>query len=343
LLSIQDLNKLLIDRDVGKSEITKLPRWARVNKIRETSFIQNDSTEKQIQTDKLPEILKDKVKLIDSIIDINKETVEKVFENIKEEDVPFVSSVIEHAASIRIKSIDSIFALYTMLSKKYGFKPEPFNDSFDLLRQQYKIINIGVNKQNAFIVSYPKGSIEEAIREDDVDAFGMFVAAPNFNKDAKVILPYDISKECYLIEFIALFGSTKCFKQAILSHDFDFRDVKLYAIAGGNNEIIHILEQKDVSFNNCFEVAVKYHRDDLCNWLLLHYKCQIVHLTKSLRWFNYKSLWYTTEKTTYPTKDILKAAIEFAENCSCVQKEAHAYLSEKYDALVKAENQAQAN
>ena len=36
---------------------------------------------------------------------------------------------------------------------------------------------------------------------------------------------------------------------------FDLKNISMYAIAGGNNEIVRILEQKGISF----EVGVKYH------------------------------------------------------------------------------------
>jgi hypothetical protein len=62
-----------------------------------------------------------------------------------------------------------------------------------------------------------------------------------------------------------------------------------YAIAGGNNEIVRILEQKKgISFDDCFAVGVlKYYRMDLCDWLLMLMKNEPLCLLKSLEYFNY--------------------------------------------------------
>ena len=49
---------------------------------------------------------------------------------------------------------------------------------------------------------------------------------------------------------MALSGSVKCFKQAILTGDYNMKNPREFASAGGNSEIIHILEQKNVSFKN---------------------------------------------------------------------------------------------
>ena len=48
---------------------------------------------------------------------------------------------------------------------------------------------------------------------------------------------------------MAFFGSVKCFKHAILTSEFDLREIEKHAISGGNTEIIHILEDKGISFD----------------------------------------------------------------------------------------------
>lgn len=41
-----------------------------------------------------------------------------------------------------------------------------------------------------------------------------------------------------------------------------------YAVAGGNIEIIRILEQNNIAFNECdLNIAVYFHHYDLYNWL----------------------------------------------------------------------------
>ena len=64
---------------------------------------------------------------------------------------------------------------------------------------------------------------------------------------------------------MSFFGSVKCFKYAILNYEYNLKNVQKYAIAGGNSEIIHILENRGVSFDNCFGVSSKFYRNDLCD------------------------------------------------------------------------------
>ena len=100
------------------------------------------------------------------------------------------------------------------------------------------------------------------------------------------------------MQLMALFGSVKCFKHAISTDAYDMSNVAKYAIAGGDKEIIHILEQKGASFDGCFEVAVKYHRDDLCDWLLTHYKCEDFDITKTFDYHNMKAFLFLKENKT---------------------------------------------
>jgi ankyrin repeat protein len=100
-------------------------------------------------------------------------------------------------------------------------------------------------------------------------------------------------KECETyMQLIAYFGAVNCFKQAIMNDAFDIKYISKYAIAGGNNEIVRILEQKGILFDNCFEIGVKYHRMDLCDWLLTHAKCEPISLPKSMEYFNYPAFFF---------------------------------------------------
>ena len=54
-------------------------------------------------------------------------------------------------------------------------------------------------------------------------------------------------------------------------------------------EIIHILEQKGTSFNNCLKTSIKFHRHFVSDWILLHYRCcEKSELYRSLHYCNYR-------------------------------------------------------
>ena len=101
---------------------------------------------------------------------------------------------------------------------------------------------------------------------------------------------YDLNLELSYLQIMAFYGAIKCFKHAILTKEYDFSDVEKYAIAGGNMEIVHILEQKNLSFENCLEVSIKFHRNELSDWILIHYKCPKSSLSNSYSYFNYRAV-----------------------------------------------------
>ena len=94
------------------------------------------------------------------------------------------------------------------------------------------------------------------------------------------------------LQVMAFFGAIKCFKNAILNISYQFTDVEYFATAGGNLEIIHILEQKSIKFGNCMEVAMRYHRNDIGNWITLHYNFDDNCLKDSCIYYNYTTLLY---------------------------------------------------
>ena len=86
-----------------------------------------------------------------------------------------------------------------------------------------------------------------------------------------------------------------CFKHAISTGTYDMNDIVKYAVVGGNKEIIHILEQNNISFDSCFEVSVQYHRYEVSDWLLTHYKCEEFDITKTFDYHNLKAFIFLKE------------------------------------------------
>ena len=93
-----------------------------------------------------------------------------------------------------------------------------------------------------------------------------FIKRPNLKNDQ--IFP---DKMLTPIEFAAFYGSVKCFKYFLLNNAKLKPSICKFAVAGGNYEIIHILEQKNLSFEDCFRLSVEYHRYEITDWLLQSY------------------------------------------------------------------------
>lgn len=76
------------------------------------------------------------------------------------------------------------------------------------------------------------------------------------------------------LQIAAFFGSIRCFKYLLLNgarldnNDFEGKTIVHFAVAGGNNEIIRILHQMNISFSGTLQVAALFHRNDVFNWIL---------------------------------------------------------------------------
>ena len=309
----------------------------------------------------------EKQKIIESIIETNKETIQAVFTELQCLDTEFVCSVIEHGMHIRPKNADIFVSLLELLCKKYSFKPKQENDAYmmtlfeqnkieykkehdtcikveskgneieytkEAIEKKYSVDQIydsagfldpfddgycGLGEYNTNNpLEYKKFvlySIENVFKEDNPQKFIEDSAKPSFSfeyvmKDAFVpgidsVLKTD--KLSYM-QLIALYGSIKCFKFAVLDNSFSIDNIEKYAIAGGNYEIIHILESKNVSFDHCLEVSLIYHRYELFEWLCQHYKCEDIKLDQTIKWHNCNAFRYMLNKTNAIDHKMIKDA-----------------------------------
>ena len=77
-------------------------------------------------------------------------------------------------------------------------------------------------------------------------------------------------KQFSLISFAAFAGSLNIFKYLLTNCATVTRETIECAIKGGNEEIVEILAQQ-YSFNNCLSIAIQYHMNTLCKWLIENY------------------------------------------------------------------------
>ena len=73
------------------------------------------------------------------------------------------------------------------------------------------------------------------------------------------------------IDVAALFGSLSAFKFLMIQGLPITKTTIKCSVRGGNADIIETLDQMGFSFNDCFEVAVVYHRNELATWLYENY------------------------------------------------------------------------
>ncbi|OHT15031.1 hypothetical protein TRFO_14538 [Tritrichomonas foetus] len=116
--------------------------------------------------------------------------------------------------------------------------------------------------------------IEKIIMNDDFERFQDYIASSTFEIDSQapnmVHFVDGLYTKVSLIEFAAIYGSEKIFKY-IWNNSKKARklpDLKKYVITGGNYDLVHLLEDKSVVFDDsCLARAIITHQNDLAEYL----------------------------------------------------------------------------
>ena len=122
------------------------------------------------------------------------------------------------------------------------------------------------------------------IENDNLESFQKFLSQTNTNHNAKIhqfkyfsVKPIN---DIELIEYTALCGSLNIFKFLLNQIEKFPKKMKNFAVAGGNSEIIHIIEQNATTFNDdsfrfdqeTIETSIEFHRNDLFEYLIENYE-----------------------------------------------------------------------
>lgn len=128
------------------------------------------------------------------------------------------------------------------------------------------------------------------IMTDDVNALQKLSASPDFDID-QIIEPSLFSRSAILqdsttlIAFAAALGSIECFKFLLLNkasleietwNDLS-TSLASFAVAGGNPEIVRLVEQNNCPFDTAIYVAVQYHRNNIFYWIYSKKNFEIDH------------------------------------------------------------------
>jgi hypothetical protein len=71
-----------------------------------------------------------------------------------------------------------------------------------------------------------------------------------------------------MIEYAVLFGSISCFKFFLLNGVLLRPRIAMFGIAGGNTEILRILEDRHISFAQYLLIASLFHRQNVMEWII---------------------------------------------------------------------------
>jgi hypothetical protein len=125
---------------------------------------------------------------------------------------------------------------------------------------------------------YPKGSIEYFLRTDDVAHFQSLIVGNQFSLDSLVSksvfeTAFLLENEPYYVHYAVYYGAVRCVKFMLLNNvDLGKSDKKMifllqFATAGGNSEIIRLLEQRKCYFNGTQQISALFHRNSVFDWL----------------------------------------------------------------------------
>lgn len=119
--------------------------------------------------------------------------------------------------------------------------------------------------------------------------------------------------EVYLIEYAAFLSATMCLKLLINSHCKITDRLTHFAIAGGNAEIIHICEQKNLSFKGTLKIAAAFHHNSVFWWLLETNKDVITEdvLKNCILYSNFTIFSQILTETKVNVNDVLLWACEY--------------------------------
>ena len=240
----------------------------------------------------------ERIEVIDEIYSISTENVEKVTKKItnfienkgKEEYLRYILCTIANTAFTRPKERENIMLLVSSLKETFHLNENDFFFNRSIAFNSMLIIKGLISKQNtsprlkifthnnAVFDLFEEETIGSIILHDDVEKLQTYLienTAEDIYCDTNLLLDVPNTTTINSLQCCEILSSIKCFKYLIMnSKQISSIDAKI-AVAGGNLEIVHILEQKGESFSSCLPIAVIYYRNDITEWLCNHFPLTI--------------------------------------------------------------------
>ncbi|OHT03725.1 hypothetical protein TRFO_06557 [Tritrichomonas foetus] len=140
--------------------------------------------------------------------------------------------------------------------------------------------------------------IAELIREDNVEEFIEYISQTNKSIDDKLTKStfesnWFIFNNPTLYEYAAFFQSMKIFKYLTVNHAKITSNLPLFAVAGGSYDIIHMLEDLKVEFDEDSLIkGIEYHRNEIVTYLHDTFSLEYTEkcLISSIKFYNFHFL-----------------------------------------------------
>ena len=181
------------------------------------------------------------------------------------------------------KYITSAITHKKFLAKNYHFYFYPEIKDFlsEECQQEYKceLLSTDPDKfEQKRKIGENDNYICQLIQNDSINEFVIYLNKTNLPLTSKIELSifetntYLLNNHPTLIKYSAFFGSIQIFKYLISKGVELPPSIWIYAIHGGNMQIIQILrdnqiDPKDDSYKQCFKEAIRFHNNNLANFL----------------------------------------------------------------------------
>lgn len=233
----------------------------------------------------IPDILKEHVEasnLIWSINESNFNVAYKAIDLFLDQNIISLKFVMKHidiVAEFLPKQLLALSELCRLIKSKHNI------DFGAISNYQLNLLLNSKSKktQNKMISIYEENDIFYAISWDKLDQLSKHITEfpNNLTKKDK--------KQLSLIECAAKYGSANCFKYLLLNQVKYNQSICEYAVEGGNFEIIEILAGNGISFENLAEKAIKYHHNEIVDWIMTNYKTKVFSMPFCLYYMNFEA------------------------------------------------------
>ena len=150
-----------------------------------------------------------------------------------------------------------------------------------------------------------------AIKDDNEFILKELSTNLNFDYNKSITFQVDpmfsnisFSRQLNLLNLAALYGSIKCFKLLKINGSVYDENIQEASIIGGNLEIIQQCVQDEKSFDYQFSTSIKFHHNEISDWLLANYKCEDMIIHKPLVYLNFRALLFLSLNECYRKIDL---------------------------------------
>ena len=266
----------------------------------------------------------DQICVTDAIFGICKENVKEIFDKInnfikkyeQEDIIYYFIGAVSFATHIRPREREHLMEILLKIRETYKISW----NIYPLRRQVVKSMLaakglIAADKFTCMSIfdPYEEDSIEKIIIDDDVEKMQKALAIGGFDKTCSIennYLEYLVDcSDISILNFAAFVGSIKCFKYALMNSKGKDELSPICAIAGGNNEIVQLLNQQGVDFGYSLKASIAYHRKDLFEWLNVHYEIKEALVVESIDYYCEDLFFYYVEKAKAIGADAISTLI----------------------------------